>query len=68
MAGSQPTTGTGEAVWYGHLESAHIDSRTCDPNMEGVSVEGSEDSPPADQHRKGAVELPRVELQHEKHT
>jgi hypothetical protein len=59
-----------EAVWHEHLEDVtpvHIDSRTHDPNMGEVSAEGLEDNRTPDQNRKGAVGLPRVESQHEKH-
>ena len=71
MAQSQLTTGTFEAVWPEHSEDvtpARIDSWTYDPDKGEVSVEGLEDNLPADQHRRGAIGLPRVELQHEKHT
>lgn len=71
MAQGPPTTGTFEAVWHEHLEDVtpvHIDSRTYDPNKGEVSAEGSEDNLPADQNRRRANGLPRVELQYEKYT
>jgi hypothetical protein len=70
VAWSQPTFGVVVTEPYEHLRdvtSVRIDSRVYDPNKEEVSAEGSEDNTPADQHRKGAIGLPRVELLHEKH-
>ena len=71
VAEGQPTPGTFAAAWHEHLEdvtSAHIDNRMYDPDKGEVSAEGSEDNLLADQNRKGANGLPRVELQREKHT